>query len=98
MADVSLGRIPPYLLYALCALAAPFSKQPAVRTDSPRNAGEAYSKAAEELMFDTHGHLSVDRNIMTVQALCLLESHQSLLSLPWPSRSTHHRACFGYTS
>ncbi|KAI0255983.1 hypothetical protein BJV78DRAFT_586707 [Lactifluus subvellereus] len=91
MADVSLGRIPPYLTYALCALAAPFSKQPAVRTDSPRDAGVAYSKAAEELMFDTHGHLSVDRNIMTVQALCLLESHQSLLSWPWPSPSTHHQ-------
>jgi hypothetical protein len=91
MADVSLRRIPSYLLYALCAFAAPFSSQPAVRTESPRTAGTAYSKAAEELMFDTHGRLRVDRNLMTAQALCLLEVHHSLLSWPWPSPSTHHR-------
>ena len=91
MADVSLGRVPSYLLYSLCALATPFSKRPAVRTDNPRTDGLAYSKAAEEQMFDAHGRLRVDRNLMTVQALCLLESHQSLLSWPWPSPSTHHR-------
>ena len=91
MADVSLGRVPSYLLYSLCALATPFSKRPAVRTDNPRTDGLAYSKAAEEQMFDPHGRLRVDRNLMTVQALCLLESHQSLLSWPWPSPSTHHR-------
>ncbi len=95
MADVSLGRIPSYLLYALCALAAPFSRHPAVRTDNPRTSGLAYCKAAEELMFDTHGRLSVDRNLITAQALCLLESHQSLLSWPWPSSSTHHREYLG---
>lgn len=91
MADVSLGRIPSYLLYALCALAAPYSKHPAVRTDPHRSAGLAYAKTTEELMFDSHGRLRVDKNLMTVQALCLLESHQSLLSCPWPSPSTHHR-------
>lgn len=91
MADVSLGRIPSYLLYALCALAATFSKHPAVRTDPHRSAGLAYAKTTEELMFDSHGRLRVDRNLMTVQALCLIESHQSLLSCPWPSSSAHHR-------
>jgi hypothetical protein len=95
MADVSLGRIPTYLLYALCALAAPFSKHPAVRTDPHRSAGLEYAKTTEGLMFDSHGLLRVDRNLMTVQALCLLESHQSLLSSPWPSPSTHHRECLG---
>ncbi|KAN0105104.1 hypothetical protein V8E52_011351, partial [Russula decolorans] len=91
MADVSLGRIPSYLLYALCALAATFSKHPAVRTDPHRSAGSAYAKTTEELMFDSHGRLRVDRNLMTVQALCLLESHQTLFSSPWPSPSTHHQ-------
>ncbi|KAH9066779.1 hypothetical protein EDB87DRAFT_1801444 [Lactarius vividus] len=91
MADVSLGRIPSYLLYSLCALAAPFSRHPVVRTDNPRTSGQAYCKAAEEQMFDTHGRLSVDRNLVTAQALSLLESHQSLLSWPWPSPSTHHQ-------
>ncbi|KAF8273073.1 hypothetical protein EI94DRAFT_1716607 [Lactarius quietus] len=91
MADVSQGRVPSYLLYSLCALATPFSKRPAVRTDNPRTDGQAYSKAAEEQMFDAHGRLRVDRNLMTAQALCLLESHQSLLSWPWPSPSTHHQ-------
>ncbi|KAH9995477.1 hypothetical protein BJV77DRAFT_220765 [Russula vinacea] len=91
MADVTLGRIPSYLLYALCALAAPFSKHPAVRTDPHRSAGLEYAKRTEELMFDSHGRLLVDRNLMAVQALCLLESHQSLLSCPWPSPSTHHQ-------
>ncbi len=95
MADVSLGRVPSYLLYALCSLAASFSKHSAVRTDASRTAGLAYSKAAEEQMFDAHGRLSVDRNLMTVQALCLLESHQSLLSWPWPSPTTHHREYLG---
>jgi hypothetical protein len=93
MADVSLGRIPSYLLYALCALAAPFSKHPTVRTDPPRTAGLAYAKAAQEAMFDSYDRLTVDRNLMTAQALCLLESHQSLFSFPWPSASTHHREC-----
>jgi len=96
MADVSLGRIPSYLLHALCALAAPFSKHPTVRTDRLRTAGLAYAKAAEEVMFDSHGRLCVDRNLMTAQALCLLESHQSLLSCPWPSPSTYHREFLGY--
>ncbi|KAI9464267.1 hypothetical protein F5148DRAFT_188149 [Russula earlei] len=91
MADVSLGRIPSYLLYALCALAAPFSKYPAVRTDPLRKAGFAYAETAEELMFDSHGRLSVDRNLVAAQALCLLESHQSIASSPWPSSSTHHQ-------
>ncbi|KAI0305813.1 hypothetical protein B0F90DRAFT_1814671 [Multifurca ochricompacta] len=95
MADVSLGRIPSYLIYALCALSAPLSRHPAVRTDSPRTAGLAYSKAAEEQMFDAHGRLIVERNLMTAQALCLLESHQSLLSWPWPSPSTHHQLALG---
>ena len=96
MADVSLGRIPSYLLYALCAFAAPFSKHPAVRTDHLRNAGLAHAKAADGLMFDSHGRLSVDRNLMTAQALCLLESHQSILSCPWPSPTTYHREFLGY--
>jgi hypothetical protein len=96
MADVSLGRIPSYLLYALCALAATFSKHPAVRTDPHRSAGSVYAKTTEELMFDSHGRLRVDRNLMTVQALCLLESHQSLFSCPWPSPSTHHRECLNF--
>jgi hypothetical protein len=95
-ADISLGRVPSYLLYALCALAAPFSKRPAVRTDRLRTAGQAYAKAAEEVMFDSHGRLNVDRNLVTAQALCLLESHQSLLSCPWPSSSTYHREFLGY--
>jgi hypothetical protein len=99
MADVSLGRIPSYLLYALCALAATFSKHPAVRTDPHRSAGSAYAKTTEELMFDSHGRLRVDRNLMTVQALCLLESHQSLFSCHRPSApspSTHHRESLNF--
>jgi hypothetical protein len=96
MADVSLGRIPSYLLYALCAHAATFSKHPTVRTDPHRSAGLAYAKTTEVLMFDSHGRLRVDRNLMTVQALCLLESHQSLLSCPWPSPSTYHRECLNF--
>ncbi|KAH9983895.1 hypothetical protein BJV74DRAFT_848980 [Russula compacta] len=91
IADVSLGRVPSYLLYALCSLAAPFSKHPAVRTDPLRTSGLAYAKAAEEQMFDLHGRLSVDRNLVTAQALCLLETHRSLLSCPWSPPSTHHQ-------
>ena len=97
MADVSLGRVPSYLLYALCSLAAPFSKHPAVRTDSHRTAGLAYAKAAEEQMFDSHGRLSVDRNLVTAQALCLLETHQSLISCPWSPPGTHHREYLGFS-
>ena len=96
MADVSLGRIPSYLLHAICALAAPFSKHSAVRKDRLRTAGLAYAKVAEEVMFDSHGRLSVERNLMTAQALSLLESHSSLLSCPWPSPSTYHREFLGY--
>jgi len=49
MVDVCLGRVPSYLLYALCALAAPFSKSPLVRTDLPRTGWLAVCQRAEEL-------------------------------------------------
>jgi hypothetical protein len=36
-------------------------------TDPHRSAGLACTKTTEELMFDSHGRLRVDRNPMTVQ-------------------------------
>ncbi|KAI0321043.1 hypothetical protein OF83DRAFT_1101684 [Amylostereum chailletii] len=79
---LSLARVPPYVLHAVCGLAMPLSRY---RTPGgpPRLAGHAHYVAAIGLMFDNAGRLLVERNLYTVQALCVLQSHELLSSYPW---------------
>ncbi|KAA1468853.1 hypothetical protein DENSPDRAFT_878458 [Dentipellis sp. KUC8613] len=82
-AALSHGRIPCSLLYAMCAMAAPLSKQPAVRTSPPRIAGNPYAQEAIAQLFDKGGRLIAESNLVTVQALCILQSHEILAVWPW---------------
>ncbi|THH07011.1 hypothetical protein EW146_g9448 [Bondarzewia mesenterica] len=81
-AALSHDRIPCYLLHTICAIAAPLSKNPAVRTHPQRIAGNPYAQEAVEMMFSKEGRLVVEPNLVTVQALCILQSHE--LSAQWP--------------
>ncbi|KAJ7715362.1 hypothetical protein DFH07DRAFT_1015355 [Mycena maculata] len=74
-ASLSHNRVPSYLLYAICALAAPLSRQPRIRTAPPRLSGRPFAHQAVSLMFDGSGHLLCDPNLFTAQALCLLMAH-----------------------
>ncbi|KAL0953614.1 hypothetical protein HGRIS_004821 [Hohenbuehelia grisea] len=73
---LSHNRVPAYLLHAVCALAAPLSKQPRIRTNPARNAGRRFALEALSLMFDGAGRLVVEPNLATAQALCLLQMHE----------------------
>ncbi|KAJ7449604.1 fungal-specific transcription factor domain-containing protein [Mycena latifolia] len=80
-ASLSHNRVPSYLLYAMCALAAPLSRQPRIRTTPPRLSGRPFAHEAVSLMFDGSGdssHLLCDRNLITAQALCLLMAHDRI--------------------
>ncbi|EAU90246.2 hypothetical protein CC1G_11570 [Coprinopsis cinerea okayama7 len=73
--NLSHNRVPKYLLHAVCALAAPLSKQPRIRTNPTRFAGRPFAQEALSLMFDGAGRLKCEPNLATAQALCLLQMH-----------------------
>ncbi|KAJ7155539.1 fungal-specific transcription factor domain-containing protein [Mycena crocata] len=79
-ASLSHSRIPPYLLHAICSLAAPLSRQPRIRTAPPRVSGRKFAHEAISLMFDGSGHLLCDPNLFTAQALCLLMAHDFVVN------------------
>ncbi|KAI4518628.1 hypothetical protein K525DRAFT_367460, partial [Schizophyllum commune Loenen D] len=56
-AALTHGVVPPYLVFAMCALAAPLSKQPRLRTTPARYAGRPFAQEALSLMFDGAGRL-----------------------------------------
>ncbi|KAJ6621374.1 fungal-specific transcription factor domain-containing protein [Mycena sp. CBHHK59/15] len=78
-ASLSHGRVPSHLLYAICALAAPLSRQPRIRTSPPRLSGRPFAHEALSLMFDGAGHLLCDPDLPTAQALCLLMVHDLIV-------------------
>ncbi|KAJ7066738.1 fungal-specific transcription factor domain-containing protein [Mycena amicta] len=74
-AALAHNRVPSYLLYTICALAAPLSRQPRFRsTGPPRLSGRPFAQEAISQMFDGSGHLICDASLFTAQALCLLMS------------------------
>ncbi|KAJ6493679.1 fungal-specific transcription factor domain-containing protein [Mycena vitilis] len=75
-ASLSHNRVPSHLLFAICALAAPLSRQPRIRSSAPpRFSGRPFAHEAISQMFDGSGHLLCDPNLFTAQALCLLMAH-----------------------
>jgi hypothetical protein len=72
---LSHNRVPKHLLHAVCALAAPLSKQPRIRTNPSRYAGKPFAQEALSLMFDGAGRLVCEPDLPTAQALALLLMH-----------------------
>ncbi|KAG6891197.1 hypothetical protein C0995_008449 [Termitomyces sp. Mi166 len=88
-AHLAHNRVPSYLLHAMCALAAPLSKQPHLRTTPTRFAGQRFAQEAQSLMFDGAGRLICERSLSTAQALCLLQFHDIKTmdgNMRWDSR------------
>jgi hypothetical protein len=84
----------------MCALAAPLSKQPRLRTTPNRHAGRPFAQEALSIMFDGAGRLVCERNLATAQALCLLQFNEIFMkdtrSMQWESR--YHGQGFSYSS
>ncbi|KDR80510.1 hypothetical protein GALMADRAFT_240800 [Galerina marginata CBS 339.88] len=76
--SLSHNRVPSHLLLAVCALAAPLSKQPRIRTTPSRFAGKPFAQEALSQMFDGAGRLVVEPDLATAQALCVLQMHDLL--------------------
>ena len=87
--------VPPYLLYAVCALAAPWARELRVRAQErmPRLAGVPFFLAARRAMFDGAGHLLAPPTLATAQALCLLEMHEVAASHSWTGHYRYFGAC-----
>lgn len=88
-ASLAHNRVPAYLLHAICALAAPLSKQPRLRTNPSRFAGKPFAQEALSLMFDGAGRLVCECSLATAQALCLLQAHHVVVrddNISWDSR------------
>jgi len=88
-ADLSHNKVPRHLLLAVCALAAPLSKQPRIRTTPSRFAGKPFAQEALSLMFDGAGRLVCEADLAAAQALCILQIHDITVSqrnVPWNSR------------
>ncbi|KAJ2915446.1 hypothetical protein MD484_g4948, partial [Candolleomyces efflorescens] len=88
-ANLSHNRVPLYLLHAVCALAAPLSKQSRIRTNPSRFAGKPFAQEALSIMFDGAGRLVCEPNLAAAQALCLLQMHDILTkesNAVWGSR------------
>ncbi|KIL69466.1 hypothetical protein M378DRAFT_787408 [Amanita muscaria Koide BX008] len=75
---LSHNLVPRYLIHAICALAAPLSKQPRIRTKPARFAGKPFAQEAMVSMFDGAGRLVCEPNLPTAQALCLLQIHDMM--------------------
>ncbi|KAF8963423.1 fungal-specific transcription factor domain-containing protein [Flammula alnicola] len=76
--SLSHNRVPSHLLLAVCALAAPLSKQPHLRTTPARFAGRPFAQEALSQMFDGAGRLVVEPDLAAAQALCILQMHDIL--------------------
>jgi len=77
---LSLHSVPQHLLYAVCALATPLSKQLRVRTNPSRFARILFAQEALLLMFDGTGRLVCEPDLATAQALALLLMHDDVVT------------------
>ncbi|KAF8845139.1 hypothetical protein BDN67DRAFT_993825 [Paxillus ammoniavirescens] len=93
LAALSLGTVPQHLLLAVCAVAAPLSKQPRLKTSPCRYAGEVFAQEAISLMFDKNKQLVCEENLATAQALLLLQLHDRMGKSLW--NAPYHQLAFG---
>ncbi|KAF8605952.1 hypothetical protein BDV93DRAFT_521291 [Ceratobasidium sp. AG-I] len=82
MAALSRGQVPMPLLNSIFALAAPYSPQPAFRTNPSWHAGERFAQAATAELFDQHAQLALRPDLAAAQALCLLMLHECVMRRP----------------
>ncbi|KAL0576447.1 hypothetical protein V5O48_005522 [Marasmius crinis-equi] len=78
---LSLKQVSPYLVFAICALSARFSKQPSLHATPDRFSGRAFADEAERLMFedeDAVGSLIVIPTLQVAQALNILSIYEIL--------------------
>ncbi|TCD60647.1 hypothetical protein EIP91_009734 [Steccherinum ochraceum] len=87
-ADLTHEKLPSYLVLAVCAVAAPHSKDVAANAPTTRLAGVPFFQEAVSIMFDASGRLLAEPNLATAQALCLLELHEVSASHSW---TKHYR-------
>ncbi|KAI0072684.1 hypothetical protein K474DRAFT_1775273 [Panus rudis PR-1116 ss-1] len=86
--DLAHEQVPAYLVLAICANAAPHSKEVSAKAEMPRLAGVPFFQEAVSIMFDASFRLCVEPNVHTAQALCLLEMHEVAASHAW---TKHYR-------
>ena len=83
MAALSQNRVASHLILAMCAMSAPFSQSPQVKSLPPRLAGIKFYEDALNILFDSSGRLICEANLQTVQTLCLLEMHDVVAQYSW---------------
>lgn len=89
LAALSHGTVPQHLLLAVCAVAAPLSKQPRLKTSPCRYAGEVFAQEAVSLMFDKNHQLVCEPSLATAQALLLLQLYDRMGKSLWVGQ--HYR-------
>ncbi|CAE6464979.1 unnamed protein product [Rhizoctonia solani] len=82
MLALSKGQVPMPLLNSIFALAAPYSSQPALRTNPSWHAGERFAQAANAELFDQGGQLALRPDLAVAQALGLLVLHECVMRRP----------------
>lgn len=75
--DLYNDRIPPYLVDAVCALAAPLSKHPLLNVSPNREAGNQFADAALARLLDSESRLKAN-GVEAAQALVLIQAHKIL--------------------
>lgn len=75
--DLYNDRVPSYLVDAICALAAPLSKNPLLDARLNREAGNPFADAALAALFDSQDRLKAN-GVEAAQALVLIQSHKIL--------------------
>lgn len=87
---LSQNKVPPFLVLATCAVAAPHSRSSQLRAKFPRMAGQRFYEEAVSLIFDANGILVCEPSLFTVQALCLLEMHEVNAQYAWTKSFRYH--------
>lgn len=91
---LSQNRLPPYLILAICAVAATHSASMRNRfAGPPRLAGQRLYEEAVGLVFDAKGALIPEHNLVTVQTLCLFEMHEINAKYAWTKDFRYHGKC-----
>ncbi|KZV65056.1 hypothetical protein PENSPDRAFT_145988 [Peniophora sp. CONT] len=83
-ARLTSGRVPTYLLHAICAAAAPLSPH-RPQGSAPRAAGMEHAIAAQAMLIAERGVLKINvgTGVEVAQALCLLMYHEHIAAFPW---------------
>ncbi|CAE6402195.1 unnamed protein product [Rhizoctonia solani] len=89
MLALSKGQVPVPLLNSIFALAAPYSSQPALRTNPSWHAGERFAQAANAELFDQNGQLALRPDLAVAQTLCLLVLHECVMRRPTSTNDRH---------